>query len=207
MDNSSGEPVEGFAPSKSRIPSLASHCAAGSQDLSYQGGVNKVKTGKILVFVNLGYSKLDSATSDMAQATSGTNAWSVDQTNGKVNVNFFGTLNLNGNDIINVSKIIGMDGKWKIDSDGTMMAVRVITDELIAKNVKAETLCIGSTCITEAELLKLLGKTPQNDNLLLINDNLTATTTDNSSLIIDNPITEPIPADIATSTEPVAVNQ
>jgi hypothetical protein len=73
-----------------------------------------------------------------------------------VNVNFFGDLNLNGNNIINVSKIIGMDGKWKIDSDGTLTAVRVITDELIAKNVKAETLCVGDTCITEEQLIKLL---------------------------------------------------
>jgi hypothetical protein len=52
-----------------------------------------------------------------------------------VNVNFFGTLNLNGNDIINVSKILGMDGKWKIDEDGTMTAVRVVTDELIAQHL------------------------------------------------------------------------
>ena len=32
-----------------------------------------------------------------------------------MNVNFFGDVSLNGNALINVQKIIGMDGKWRID--------------------------------------------------------------------------------------------
>ena len=61
------------------------------------------------------------------------NAWSVDQTTGKVNVNFFGDLNLQGNSILDVKKITGYLGKWSIDEDGTLMAVKVITNELIAE--------------------------------------------------------------------------
>jgi hypothetical protein len=147
-----GIALEPFDGANSTTTSIIGSSSTGSED-------KIVKTGKILVFVNLGYSRLDS---EIATAANGdlamTNAWSIDQSSGKVNVNFFGDLNLNGNSIFNVSKIIGMDGKWKIDEDGTLTAVRVITDELIAKNVKTETLCIGATCITEEELKTLLQK-------------------------------------------------
>jgi hypothetical protein len=87
-------------------------------------------------------------------ASNATAAWSVDQSSGKVNVNFFGsitlatggTLNLNGNDIINVSKIIGMNGKWKIDESGN----------LVAETITAKKLCLEEVCITKEELKTLL---------------------------------------------------
>ncbi|MFY9462496.1 MAG: tail fiber domain-containing protein [Candidatus Sungiibacteriota bacterium] len=82
--------------------------------------------------------KLDELVPQLATSTTQqliTNAWAVAQTSGKVSVNFFGDLNLNGNSIVNVSKIIGMWGKWKIDEDGTITAVKVVADEVTAKNV------------------------------------------------------------------------
>jgi|GEM_PF-1681420 len=96
------------------------------------------KTGKILVFINLGYAKLDSAMSQLASAdpANPSNAWSVDQRSGKVNVNFFGNVDLTGNAIINVSKILSANGKWKIDEDGTFIATKIITDELATQKLK-----------------------------------------------------------------------
>ncbi|MDO8560664.1 MAG: hypothetical protein Q7R91_00405, partial [bacterium] len=89
--------------------------------------------GKILAFVNLGYSKLDNTVTQLAQSPT-TNAWSVDQQSGKVSVNFLGDINLNGNSIINVSKIIGMDGKWTIDENGKIIAKEIETEKLNVKN-------------------------------------------------------------------------
>ncbi len=101
VDNLGDEPVEGFAPSEPGIPSPGPNSITGS-DVSYQSETQKVKTGKILVFVNLGYSKLDDAvanlgTSDVpgtSDVQTFTNAWSVDQVSGKVNVSFFGNINM-----------------------------------------------------------------------------------------------------------------
>ena len=92
--------------------------------------------GKIMVFINLGYSKLDPAISDAATtfggstSESGTNAFSVDQQSGKVNVGFFGTVNLNGNEIINVSKILSANGNWSIDENGKLIAKEIETEKL-----------------------------------------------------------------------------
>jgi hypothetical protein len=90
----------------------------------------EIKTGLVLAYVNVGYSKLDKEVSQLTSVNGPDNAWSVDQQSGKVNVNFFGSLNLNGNDIINVSKIIGMDGKWKIDETGKLIAREIEVEKL-----------------------------------------------------------------------------
>ncbi|MBI4135086.1 MAG: hypothetical protein HY471_03210 [Candidatus Sungbacteria bacterium] len=89
--------------------------------------------GSVRIFVNLGYSKLDAgaerlATSDMGQETS--NGWSVDQTSGKVNVNFFGDINANGNKIINVAEIVSQNGLWRLDDTGRLTAKYVETEHL-----------------------------------------------------------------------------
>ena len=92
------------------------------------------KTGKILVFINLGYLKLDSAAVEaMSNPANTTNAWNVDQQSGKISVNFFGDINLNGNNIINVSNVIGMFGKWQIDENGKLAAKEVETETLVVK--------------------------------------------------------------------------
>lgn len=58
-----------------------------------------------------------------------------------MSANFFGTLNLNGNNLINVQKIIGMDGKWKIDENGHLV-VKTVEAEEIKATKKFE---VGST--------------------------------------------------------------
>ncbi|OHA03302.1 MAG: hypothetical protein A3C92_03475 [Candidatus Sungbacteria bacterium RIFCSPHIGHO2_02_FULL_53_17] len=104
----------------------------------YQGA----GTAKILAFVQRGAAKLDAAinaqglTSDGRETLGfGINGWSVDQQSGRVNVSFMGDINMQGNSILDVKKITGYLGKWSMDEDGTLMAVRVITDELIAQKV------------------------------------------------------------------------
>ncbi len=135
MDNCSGKPGEGVAPSEPCIPIPDPHYAPGSSS-SYQSTNGKVKIGKIMVFVNLGYAKLDSAVASAAASSTSlsTNAWSVDQSSGCV-VLFMGDINMQGNAILDVKKITGYLGKWSIDEDGTLMAVRVITDEMVTKKL------------------------------------------------------------------------
>ena len=87
-----------------------------------------VKVGKILAFVNLTWVKLDPAVPQLASGalTPGPdNAWSVDQQSGKVNVGFFGNINLQGNNILDVGQIAGLFGKWRIDESGKLMAEEV----------------------------------------------------------------------------------
>lgn len=101
----------------------------------------EVKTGKVMVFINLGYHKIDSEVMQLAgevglpggSPTSITNAWSVDQTNGKVNVGFFGNINLHGNSILDVASILSSNGKWKIGEDG-----RIVAEEIEVKRAKVE---------------------------------------------------------------------
>ena len=102
-----------------------------------------VKTGKVLVFVNLSSVPLDSGLSLLAStgsstASGPTNAWSVDQSTGKVNVNFFGDINMQGNQILDVSRIAGMFGNWSISEDGTIVAKKIITDELATKRLSVD---------------------------------------------------------------------
>ena len=111
------------------------------------------EVGTVMVFVNLGYSKLDDGLAEIAEVglPAGnpiSNGWSVDQTSGKVTVGFYGDVNLNGNSIINVSKILGMDGKWKIDEEGN----------LVAETVTTKKLCLEDVCVTKEELKILLEK-------------------------------------------------
>ncbi|MBI2640559.1 MAG: hypothetical protein HYW91_01575 [Candidatus Sungbacteria bacterium] len=90
--------------------------------------------GWVFGYVNLGYAKLDATVQTLTDptnvASNATAAWSVDQQSGKVNVNFFGDLNLNGNSILNVSKILGMDGKWKIDETGKLIVKEIETEKI-----------------------------------------------------------------------------
>ncbi|MBI2056023.1 MAG: tail fiber domain-containing protein, partial [Candidatus Sungbacteria bacterium] len=93
--------------------------------------LTQVKIGKILVFVSLGYSAIDSAVASSAGAASA--AWSVDQVSGKVNVGFYGDIDMHGNNILNVASIVSENGKWKIGADGVL-----VVEEVQAKRVKAE---------------------------------------------------------------------
>ena len=82
---------------------------------------------------------LDGGLSSIATSTTAEgpdNAWSVDQQSGKVNVNFFGDINMQGNSIRDVTSISGMFNKWKIDGDGILTAVKIISDEVVAGKLK-----------------------------------------------------------------------
>ena len=112
-----------------------------------------VKTGKILVFVNLGYSKLDFGTAEVGlpdgsptsngtisgsltsagRETSLTNVWSIDQQTGKVTASFTTGLDLKGNSLENVSKILSANGSWGIDENGKLVVKKVTTEELEVK--------------------------------------------------------------------------
>ncbi|MBI2640408.1 MAG: hypothetical protein HYW91_00805, partial [Candidatus Sungbacteria bacterium] len=98
----------------------------------------EVKTWRVLVFVNLGYAKLDATVQTLTDptnvASNATAAWSVDQQSGKVNVTFFGDLNLNGNSIINVSKLLGANGQWQIDETGKLIIKEIETEKITIKN-------------------------------------------------------------------------
>jgi len=59
----------------------------------------------------------------------------VDQTSGKVNVGFYGDIDMHGNNILNVANIISENGKWSISEDGIIIANRVITDELVTNKL------------------------------------------------------------------------
>ncbi|MDO8664272.1 MAG: hypothetical protein Q7K44_01850, partial [Candidatus Liptonbacteria bacterium] len=75
----------------------------------------EVKTGQILVFVNLGQPQLAAAkgTGDLASMTTAG-----------------GDLNMNGFSILNVKSISGMNGLWRIDEGGNIIAQSVETQKL-----------------------------------------------------------------------------
>ena len=87
-----------------------------------------VKVGKILLFINLGQPRLTVNENTTIAEALPTNAWGIDQNGGKVNVNFFGDINLQGNKLLDVSRVSGFGGKFLIDEEGN----------LVAKSVQAE---------------------------------------------------------------------
>jgi len=96
----------------------------------------EVHIGKILVFVSLGHAALDDGMAALAQSNvrTPTNAWSVDQQSGKVNVSFFGDVNLNGNARVDIGRLSGNLGKWTLSEEGTLVVPTIVTDDLRAKN-------------------------------------------------------------------------
>lgn len=86
--------------------------------------------------------KLDDGLAALATTTlaSGpTNAWSVDQTSGKVNVNFYGDINANGNNLLNVAKIVNANGRIFLDEAGNISA-----KDITAESVTTGKLNVGS---------------------------------------------------------------
>ena len=143
----------------------------------------EVKIGKTIMFVNLGYSKLDDSISSLAsnQLSVTNNAWSIDQQSGKVNVGFYGDVNLNNNSILNVVNLVGKDGKWRIDESGN----------LTAETVTAKKLCLEDVCIEKEQLKTLL----QNAGLLEASPTPTPTLESTPT-----PSPTPAPESISTST-------
>lgn len=89
-------------------------------------------TPKILVFVNLGYSKLDTEIS----SPSATSGWFVEQTTGRVKTSY----------ALEVPAIFASSGLWSIDENG----------KLIVQEVQTKKLCLEEICITKTELQTLL---------------------------------------------------
>ncbi|MDP3935358.1 MAG: DUF5011 domain-containing protein, partial [Candidatus Giovannonibacteria bacterium] len=111
--------------------------------------------GKILVFVNLGYSRLDGAltNADLTQ----TNAWIVDQTTGRVKTSY--ALDLDNKDIVNVQRILSASGLWSIDENGKLIAREIETQKLTVTGPQGITILDratgGQVCVySENNILK-----------------------------------------------------
>lgn len=71
-----------------------------------------------------------STTATKLTLTDPTNAFSIDQQSGKVNVSFYGDINLQGNSILDVGKITGYLGKWSIDENGKLIVKEIETEKI-----------------------------------------------------------------------------
>ncbi|MDP3785407.1 MAG: NYN domain-containing protein, partial [bacterium] len=80
-------------------------------------------TGKILVFVNLGYSKLDSEI-----AGGNASGWIVDQASGRIKTSY--TLDMDNKDIVNARRILSASGLWSIDENGKLIVQEIQTQKL-----------------------------------------------------------------------------
>ncbi|MBI3798041.1 MAG: hypothetical protein HY268_13875 [Deltaproteobacteria bacterium] len=78
-------------------------------------------TGKILIFINLGYARLDPAVQSGRVNTN--EGWVIDQASGRITTAL--TLDMSGRDIINVRSILSQTGMWSIDENG-----RLVMEEL-----------------------------------------------------------------------------
>ncbi|MEK7576387.1 MAG: tail fiber domain-containing protein, partial [Patescibacteria group bacterium] len=85
----------------------------------------EVKTGIVVILVNIGWQHLDSQIAGLATTTE---PWTVDLATGKLNTSY--ALNLGGNSIENVKSIMSASGNWSIDENGNMHAKKVFTDAL-----------------------------------------------------------------------------
>jgi hypothetical protein len=96
---------------------------SAAKDVSLPSGQN-VKVGKILVFVNLSWVKVDSDIFNSGEL------WYVDQATGRVKAKFTGGIDLAGNNIENVGRILSQSGTWSIDETGKLIVQEIETQEL-----------------------------------------------------------------------------
>ncbi|MBI3627364.1 MAG: hypothetical protein HY220_01255, partial [Candidatus Sungbacteria bacterium] len=132
-DNSIGIALEDF--NARSAPNDFTLASASYKDATVGG--KSVHTGQVLISLAPAAGTIDNNLNRMA--TDLTNAWSVDQQSGKVNVNFQGDVNLNGNNIINVSQIVSQNGLWRIDDTGHMVMKYINTDHLTVGSSAAPT--------------------------------------------------------------------
>jgi hypothetical protein len=101
-------------------------------------GSTEVRVGKIQVFVNLGWYKLDENISKVAQDGSG--KWFVDSATGSFTTDYSGSIHLNNSLLEGVRGIASLGGKWKITEEGLIVA-----EEIQVKRAKVEeTLQVGT---------------------------------------------------------------
>ncbi|MBI3458989.1 hypothetical protein HY061_01875, partial [Candidatus Azambacteria bacterium] len=138
-----GPIVVGDKITSSSVPGIAMKAIKDGQTIgialeSFDGtiqtgnGTTVSQTGKVLTFINLSYSKIDS---QLATAITG-NDWIVDQKTGRIQSQY--TLDMNNKDIINVKAILSASNNWSIDESGTMIIREVVADTIKTKNLKVE---------------------------------------------------------------------
>jgi len=74
------------------------------------------QTGNIEVFVNLGYQRLSDAIENGTVAS----GWIADQTTGYMKLASSTSLDMQGENIVNIGKMISKSGKWSIDENGNL---------------------------------------------------------------------------------------
>ena len=165
-----------------------------------------------MVFVNLGYSKLDSdgefsLASYAALATSSGSlpTWAIDPVTGEIKGGSY--VDMKGGDLVNVRSILSANGSWSIDENGVLIAKeiraeKVLTKELeVGDTVKPSGITIYDTytkepkCITvTASMLNVAsGKCPEDTSGISPDSGLPA---------VSSPNPPSLPADSTASTPP-----
>ena len=111
----------------------------GTAQQSTSSSGETVAIGQILVFVNLGWYKLDSTAGGVA--TGEMDSWWVDDSTGKLTTYFATDLSLGGNSITDVSSISGLFNNWSISEEGVLVVKEVKAD----RGVFGKALEIGTT--------------------------------------------------------------
>jgi hypothetical protein len=93
---------------------------------SYNG--EPEKEGKIVVFVNLSLGKLSDSISDGEISSDG--LWITDEFMGTIKSITAQILDVQGQDIVGIRRLISESGNWKIEEDGTITAKRLCLDEV-----------------------------------------------------------------------------
>ncbi|MBI2474129.1 MAG: tail fiber domain-containing protein, partial [Candidatus Taylorbacteria bacterium] len=104
-----------------------SSIGAPAKDATTPGG-KTVKVGKIQVFVNLGYAKVDPALTNISsEAASTTALWNIDRATGKVTLDGSATsVDLSDRALTNVKRIESALGTWSISDDGVLIIKDII---------------------------------------------------------------------------------
>jgi len=106
-----------------------------------------VATGTVMVFVNLGYSKLDSGNDDglslasyasLSTSSGALPTWAIDSKTGEIKGGSY--VDMKGADMVNVRSILSQNGTWSIDEDGVITA-----KEIRVARVETEELAVGRT--------------------------------------------------------------
>lgn len=105
--------IEDFEPAEEQIIQIENPLAEEQIASS-----TSVKIGKILVFVNLGWYKLDHNIAKIA--TGEAPYYSVDPSTGRIAIDFFEDINLQGNGILNIGRISGIADNWSISEEGIL---------------------------------------------------------------------------------------
>ncbi|MDP4000816.1 MAG: hypothetical protein Q8P83_01085 [bacterium] len=134
-----------------QLPGYAMKMTESGQSIGTALESSKAGTDKILVFVNLGYQKINIAQS----------------ANGQLTVN--DSYDFNGQTLFGVKAIASLSGKWSIGEDGLIMATRIVADEVETGKLKiagATTSTVGRERIASGQ-----------NQIRVNNDNITANST------------------------------